>query len=139
MGRPKGTKNKVGHKAGKPKKEIDYRQFEELAKIQCTEKEICAVLSVNTDTLVKRLKEKYDMTFAEIRNIYKDYGRASLRRIQFKLAEKSPAMAIWLGKQYLEQKERIEVSNEDLIEQELEFEGMPKGNVNGKYKRFYNN
>lgn len=33
-----------------------------------------------------------------------------LRRNQFKLSERSASMAIWLGKQYLGQKDSIEVS-----------------------------
>ena len=38
----------------------------------------------------------------------------SLRRTQFKLAEKNPTMAIWLGKQYLGQRDNIEVEHKDL-------------------------
>lgn len=37
----------------------------------------------------------------------------SLRRTQFKLAEKNPTMAIWLGKQYLGQRDNIEVEHKD--------------------------
>lgn len=36
-------------------------------------------------------------------------GRASLRRKQFAMAEKNPAMAIWLGKQYLGQADKKEI------------------------------
>ena len=42
-----------------------------------------------------------------------DNGKRSLRRIQFKLAEKNPTMAIWLGKQYLGQRDNIEVNAEN--------------------------
>ena len=38
----------------------------------------------------------------------------SLRRTQFKLAEKNPTMAIFLGKQYLGQRDNIEVEHKDL-------------------------
>ena len=38
----------------------------------------------------------------------------SLRRTQFKLAEKNPTMAIWLGKQYLGQRDNIAVEHKDL-------------------------
>jgi hypothetical protein len=34
-----------------------------------------------------------------------------LRRNQFELSKKSAAMAIWLGKQYLDQKDSIEVES----------------------------
>ena len=33
----------------------------------------------------------------------------SLRRSQFRIAETNPTMAIWLGKQYLGQKDRADV------------------------------
>lgn len=36
-------------------------------------------------------------------------GNVSLRRMQWKLAEKSPAMAIFLGKNYLSQKDERDV------------------------------
>ena len=35
----------------------------------------------------------------------------SLRRIQYKLAEKNTSMAIFLGKQYLGQRDNVEVKN----------------------------
>lgn len=114
MVKAKTEKNPRG--AGRQRKEIDFRQFEELCKIQCTEQEICAVLGVGTDTLVARLKEEYGMNFAEIRQQYKEFGKASIRRIQMNLATKSPAMAIWLGKQYLGQTENTNVSFENADE-----------------------
>jgi hypothetical protein len=38
----------------------------------------------------------------------RERGKARLRRTQFKLAETNVAMAIWLGKQLLGQRDRIE-------------------------------
>ena len=38
----------------------------------------------------------------------------SLRRIQYKLAEKNTAMAIFLGKQYLGQRDNVEVQSSQL-------------------------
>ena len=44
----------------------------------------------------------------------------SLRRIQYKLAEKNATMALWLGKQYLGQKDTFEVESKQLVKvQEL--------------------
>ena len=42
-----------------------------------------------------------------------DNGKMSLRRYQFKLAEKNTAMAIFLGKQYLGQKDNGDILNND--------------------------
>ena len=49
-------------------------------------------------------------------------GKISLRRSQFRLAEKNANMAIWLGKQYLEQPDhaQIEVRNENNLLQAIQ-------------------
>lgn len=38
----------------------------------------------------------------------KENGKASLRRYQFKMAEKNPTMAIWLGKNWIDQSDKVE-------------------------------
>ena len=93
--------------AGRPKKEIDYEAVEKLANIQCTQEEIASFLGVSTRTLQR------DEQFMELFNRGRENGKMSLRRIQWKHAEKSATMAIWLGKQYLGQKDNIEVANTD--------------------------
>lgn len=99
---------------GRPKKDIKIGVFENLCKIQCTEDEICGVLSVSKSTLLEWCKEHYDgKTFQEVFKILSAAGKASLRRLQFEQAQDNPKMAIWLGKQYLGQRENIEVSAND--------------------------
>ena len=90
--------------AGRPKIEIDYATVEKLANIQCTQDEIASFIGVSTRTLQR------DEKFMELFNKGRDNGKMSLRRIQWKHAEKSATMAIWLGKQYLGQKDVIEAS-----------------------------
>ena len=77
----------------------DFEQFEALCKIQCSKADICAVMDVSEKTLDRLVKEKYRQTFEEMQTHFRAYGRASLLRSQFKLAERNPSMAIWLGKQ----------------------------------------
>ena len=48
------------------------------------------------------------MGFSEIFRIKRENGIISLRRTQFQLAEKSPAMAIFLGKNLLGQTDKVE-------------------------------
>jgi hypothetical protein len=91
--------------AGRPKKKINKKTFEGLCGIQCTEEEICDVLEVTDKTLNKWCKETYGVNFSDIFKVKRGVGRVSLRRTQWKLAEKNVAMAIWLGKQFLGQKE----------------------------------
>lgn len=95
-------------RTGRPKKEIDQELFENLCSIQCTEAEICSVLKCSEDTLNRWCKKTYRLTFADTFKNKSKRGKASLRRTQFKLAEKNAAMAIFLGKQYLGQKDEPE-------------------------------
>lgn len=94
--------------------QINWAQFEELCKIQCTQHEICAVLDVTDKTLVKHIKLHYDLPFSEIYKKYTEYGKASLRRIQLKLAHSSAGMAIFLGKQYLGQRDEQYLHGENV-------------------------
>lgn len=93
--------------AGRPKKEIDYVAVEKLANIQCTQEEIASFLGISSRTLLR------DEKFKELFNRGRENGKMSLRRIQWKHAEKSASMAMFLGKQYLGQRDNVEVSNTD--------------------------
>lgn len=89
--------------AGRPKKEIDQKQFENLCALQCTEVEIEDWFDVTDKTLNAWCKRTYGKNFSEVFRIKRGRGKISLRRSQWQLAEKSASMAIWLGKQYLGQ------------------------------------
>ncbi|WP_448507960.1 hypothetical protein [Immundisolibacter sp.] len=90
----------------RPKKEIDQKQFESLCAIQCTKLEICSVFDVTDKTLEQWCKRTYQAGFSEVFRQKREAGKASLRRTQFQQATKSPAMAIFLGKNYLGQKDK---------------------------------
>lgn len=101
---------------GRPKIQLDYPLIEKLAHIQCTEQEIASILNVSTRTLQR------DKEFCRIYKNGIDNGKSSLRRLQWKAAENGNAtMQIWLGKQYLgqrEPKQEIEFdTNKELIDQ----------------------
>ena len=96
---------------GRPKKEIDKLTFEGLCKIQCTKDEICNVFDCDEKTLTRWCKETYSEGFSDIYKKKSATGKASLRRLQFKLAEKNPGMAIFLGKNYLGQSDKQEIEN----------------------------
>lgn len=98
-------------KMGRPKKEISKEQFEKLCGLQCTLDEIAGFFNCSADTIERFAKSTYNTTFAETYKEYSAQGKISLRRYQFKLAEKSAAMAIFLGKNMLGQKDRIEYDN----------------------------
>lgn len=87
----------------RPRIEIDEKNFESLCGLQCTLGEIADFFSCSEDTIERWCKRKYNLSFAEAFKKHSGKGRISLRRAQFRLAEKNASMAIWLGKQYLGQ------------------------------------
>ena len=93
-------------------KYINKEEFEKLCGLQCTEEEICSFLGVSDKTLVAWIRRTYGKSynFSEIFKEKRSYGKISLRRYQFKLAKSNANMAIWLGKQYLDQKDKVEES-----------------------------
>lgn len=92
----------------RPRIDIDPEQFKKLCAIQCTLEEIASWFKCSEDTIERFSKREFGISFAEAYKTFSADGKISLRRIQFKMAEKNPSMAIWLGKQYLGQKERNE-------------------------------
>ena len=100
---------------GRPKKEFTKDLFEKLCYIQCPKHEICSILEIDNNTLDRMISEEYNDTFSNIYKKYSDGGKMSLRRTQFKLAEKNATLSIWLGKQYLGQRDIIENINNDRV------------------------
>lgn len=99
----------------RPRKEIDQKNFESLCGLQCTKEEICSFFDVTDKTLESWCKRTYKAGFSEIFKQKRGKGKISLRRNQFRLAEKNANMAIWLGKQYLGQKDNIDVTSDEVI------------------------
>jgi len=95
----------TGKPVGPPPKPIDWELFEQLCGIQCTQPEIASMLKVSDDTLRKKVLDNYGEKYSEIYKRFSESGKCSLRRNQFVLSKTNAAMAIWLGKQYLGQKE----------------------------------
>jgi len=105
-------------RTGRPKKEFDKKAFSDLVGLGCNQEEICWYFrdetgkTANIDTLTRWCKRTFGMTFQEY---FKQNGfmalKIQLRRNQFELSKKSATMAIWLGKQYLDQKDSIEVES----------------------------
>lgn len=102
-------------KMGRPKIYIDQKSFESLCKLQCTLEEIAGFFDCSEDKIEMWCKETYNITFSEVFKSKSQGGKISLRRSQFKLAETSSAMAIWLGKQYLGQRD-VATADESILE-----------------------
>ena len=85
------------------------KQLETLSRLQCTDQEVCAILSMDDLTLAA-LKKREPKILEAIKK-GRSEGLLSLRRAQFIAAiEKgNVTMQIWLGKQYLGQTDRQDV------------------------------
>lgn len=104
-------KVKIKKKMGRPIKKINFSEFEKLCGLQCTLVEIAEWFKVSVDTVERRVKKHYSMTFADIYKKYSALGKISLRRKQYEIAiQGNVTMLIWLGKQWLNQKDKIEGS-----------------------------
>lgn len=81
-------------------------KIQQLARIQCTQREAAAVLGVHENTFRHFLwsHEKAAEAWLDGR----EQGKASLRRNQWKMSENNATMAIWLGKQWLDQTDKSE-------------------------------
>lgn len=91
---------------GRPRAKIEKEAFEKLCALQCTKHEIASFFNVSEDTIENWCHREYNENFSAIFSKKRETGKISLRRSQFKLAEKNATMAIFLGKQYLDQKEK---------------------------------
>lgn len=109
---------KRGEAMGRQRIEIDKKTFENLCGIQCTLEEIAGVFECSEDTVERWCKRTYRATFADTYKKHSMKGKISLRRSQFRLAEKNASMAIFLGKNYLGQR--------DVIEQQINTEETSK-------------
>ncbi len=89
--------------AGRRPVRIDLVELEKLCSLHCTDEDIAAFFGVSVRTIETRRKK---LEFKEAMNRGRAKGRISLRRSQMKLVEKGSApMAIWLGKQWLHQRD----------------------------------
>ena len=95
-------------KRGRKPIEIDYDMAEKYSSIMCTQSEIASLLGVSLSTL------EHDPEFLRIHKKGMDKGKSSLRRMQYHAASGGNAtMQIWLGKQYLGQKDKQEITGKD--------------------------
>lgn len=104
--------NKEKNLGGRPKAVIDKKTFEGLCFIQATKEEICSIFDVNEKTLTRWCKDTYNCGFYDILKEKSAGGKSSLRRAQWQSAQKgNVVMQIWLGKNWLDQRDKVENTN----------------------------
>ena len=75
----------------------------------CEGTEVAARLGIDNETLYKRVKKEFKMDFSEYLRIKKADGNSILKERQYALANANDrTMLIWLGKQRLNQREKID-------------------------------
>lgn len=94
-------------KRGTKPKPIDLEQLAVLAGMQCTYEEIAAVFRLKKRAFINRVNAD-----PALKTAIEDgwaHGRASIRRQQFSLlAAGNATMAVWLGKNYLGQRDNLD-------------------------------
>lgn len=88
-------------------KQVDREVVWKLATMMCTYAEIADVVGLGESTLKKR--------FGDLIEKGRSVGKKALRRAQFEkaISDKDPRMLIFLGKQYLSQKDNPENKDDD--------------------------
>jgi len=97
--------------AGRPEVEIDWSVVEKLCAIFCTLEEIAGFFDCSEDTIERACLREHGVKFAEYYINKSSEGKISLRREQFRVAQKgNTRMLTWLGIQHLGQKHRHDIT-----------------------------
>lgn len=88
---------------------IDLDELEKLAAMHCTQREVAAWFRVSQKTISVKLRQK---AYAEVWECGWAKGNISLRRVQFNRAKAGDGtMLVWLGKQWLGQRDTQKVEH----------------------------
>jgi hypothetical protein len=97
----------------RPRKQIDEKKVEQFAAIGCSEKEIGLLLGCSDDLLERR--------FAGALKRGRASRNSNLRKLQYEAAKAgNVTMQIWLGKQWLGQKDKPAEEASDTLDQLLQ-------------------
>lgn len=94
---------------GRPKADIDWEMVDNFLKAHCDGVGIASYFGIASDTLYRLVKERYNMGFDDYRRQKQSEGKDLLRAKQYSVAMAGDkTMLVWLGKQYLEQKDKYD-------------------------------
>lgn len=86
---------------GRPRIEINKKEFEKLCALQCTKEDIAGFFDVSEDTIDRFCKREYKESFAVVFNKKRRLGTVSLRKAGFDMAKKNPSVHIFYAKNFL--------------------------------------
>lgn len=78
---------------------------------QATLGEIAGSFRVGRDTIQRVVEEEFGCTFEQLKEVFSEAGKLSIRRNQWKLSQRNASMAIFLGKNYLGQTDNAPEKN----------------------------
>lgn len=102
-------------RGGSQKAEINLRICTNSGLIGCTNDEIATLLGISRTTFYEHMSR--DPKIGEAIDAGRNQGKATLRRLQWAAAQKgNTTMLIWLGKQMLGQKDKVEHGVDETLE-----------------------
>ena len=123
---------------GRPKANIDWSKVDKYLQAQCDGTGIAGLFGIHPNTLYRACETDNKISFSNYSAIKKAEGKELLRAKQFQSAmEGDKTMQIWLGKQYLGQKDKSDVTSDDVSLQNITVVVNSKENAD-KLKDFMN-
>lgn len=92
------------YSGGRPTKIFNLHAVQRLAAMQCSLSMIAAFFEVDLSTIKKRKRD--DAEFRAAFEHGREQGKVTLLEKQWRATDNSPAMLIWMGKNYLGQRDR---------------------------------
>lgn len=94
----------------RPEADIDWKKVDAYLQAHCNGTGIAGLLGISPETLYRACKRDHKIGFDEYSQQKKAEGKELLKAKQFETAMSgNVSMQIWLGKQYLNQRDRAEM------------------------------
>jgi len=98
----------------RPKANIDWNKVDKYLQAQCDGVGIAGLIGVHPNVLYAACKEVNKISFSEYLAIKRGEGKELLRAKQYQVAmEGDKTMLVWLGKQYLLQQDKTELTGKN--------------------------
>lgn len=101
---------------GRPKFVVPWDIVDQMCEYQSPAVEVAACIGCHVQTLNERCKEDNGVSFSEYFAEKRQKGLSALRNKQYDMAMQGDrTMLVWLGKQYLEQKDQSKVEQDSTV------------------------
>lgn len=100
------------------KKPIDWEVVRGMLFVLATQQEICSYIGVSVDTLHRRCRKELGVSFTDLSEQKRQETKIQLRKAQLAVAldpkhRSHGMMLVWLGKQYLGQREKQQLTGKN--------------------------